>query len=89
MEVLELILSNISEAVPISKCRGLFPFNSYIRGFHAYKQSWDPVLGRRYSYITEVDTHVFLILSSKYFFVRFTEVDSGRNSRAGPGKCPL
>ena len=27
----------------------MFSFNSYIRGFHAYKQKWDPVLGRRYS----------------------------------------
>ena len=53
MEVLELLLSNISEAVPVSKCGGLFSFNSYIRGFHAYKQNWDPVLGRRYSCTTE------------------------------------
>ena len=53
MEVLELLLSNISEAVSVSKCSGLFSFNSYIRGFHAYKQNWDPVLGRRYSCTTE------------------------------------
>ena len=25
----------------------------YIRGFHPYKQKWDPVIGRRYSCITE------------------------------------
>ena len=37
----------------------------------------------------------FLIIWSKYFFVGFIEVNSGRNSRAGPGKsvplrrCPL
>ena len=53
MEVLELLLSNISEAILISKCRGLFSFNSYIHGFHAYKKNWDPVLGRRYSFTTE------------------------------------
>ena len=53
MKVLELLLSNISEAISISKCSGLFSFNSYIRGFHAYKQNWDPVLGRRYSCTTE------------------------------------
>ena len=53
MKVLELLLSNISEAIPISKCSGLFSFNSYIRGFHAYKQNWDPVVGRRYSCTTE------------------------------------
>ena len=47
MEVLELLLLNISEAIPISKCSGLFSFNSYICGFHDYKQNWDPVLGRR------------------------------------------
>ena len=28
----------------------------------------------------------FFILCSRSFFVRFTEVNSGRNSRAGPGK---
>ena len=27
----------------------MFSFNSYIRGFHAWKQNWDPVLLRRYS----------------------------------------
>ena len=53
VKVLELLLSNISEAIPISKCRGLFSYNSYIRGFHSYKQNWDPVLGRRYLCITE------------------------------------
>ena len=53
MAVLELVLSNISDATPISKCSGLFSFNSYMRGFHAYKQNWDPVLRRRYSCITE------------------------------------
>ena len=53
MEVLELLLSNISEATPISKCSGFFSLNSYIRGFHAYKQNLDPVLGRRYSCTTE------------------------------------
>ena len=53
MEVLELLLENISEAIPIFKCSGLFSFNSYIRGFHAYKQKWDPVLGRRYSCTTD------------------------------------
>ena len=53
MEVLELLLSNISEAIPISKCSGLFSFNSYICGIHAYKQNWDPSLGRRYSCTTE------------------------------------
>ena len=36
MEVLELLLSNISEAVTVCKCDGLFSFNSCIRGFHAY-----------------------------------------------------
>ena len=53
MKVLELLLSNISEAISISKCSGLFSFNSYIRGFHAYKENWDPILGRRYSGSTE------------------------------------
>ena len=53
MEVLELLLSNISEAILISKYKGLFSFNSYIHGFHAYKQNWDPVLGRRYSFTLE------------------------------------
>ena len=53
MEVLELLLLIISEAIPISKSSGLISFNSYIRGFHAYKKNWDPVLGRRYSCITE------------------------------------
>ena len=53
MEVLELLLSNISEAIPISKCSGLFSFNSYICGIHAYRQNWDPSLGRRYSCTTE------------------------------------
>ena len=53
MRVLELLLSNILEAILISKCSGLFSFNSYTRGFHAYKQNWDQVLGRRYSYTTE------------------------------------
>ena len=53
MEVLGLLLSNISEAIPISKCSGLFPFNSYIRGFHASKQNWDLDIERRYSCITE------------------------------------
>ena len=52
MEVLELLLSNISEAIPIFKCSCLFSFNSYIRGFYVYKQNWGPVLGRRYSCIT-------------------------------------
>ena len=52
-EVLELLLSNVSEAIPISKCSGLFSFNSYICGFHVYKQKRNPVLGRRYSCITE------------------------------------
>ena len=51
MEVLELLLLIISEAIPISKSSGLFSFNSYIR--EAYKKNWDPVLGRRYSCITE------------------------------------
>lgn len=32
MEVLELLLLNISEAIPIS--------NFCIHGFHAYKQNW-------------------------------------------------
>ena len=49
MEVLELLLSNISEA----KCSGLFSFNSYVFGIHGYKQNWDPSLGRRYSCTTE------------------------------------
>ena len=53
MGVSELLLSNISEAIPISKCSGLHSFNSYIRRFHAHKQNWDPVLGRRYSFITK------------------------------------
>ena len=53
MEVLELLLSNISEAIPISKCSGLFSFNSYICGIHAYKQNWDQSLGRRYACATE------------------------------------
>ena len=53
MEILELLFSNISEATPTSKCSSLFSFNSYIRGFHAYKQNWDPIVGRRYSCITE------------------------------------
>ena len=53
MKVLELLLSNISEAISTSKCSGLFSFNSYIRGFHAYKENWDPILGRRYSGSTE------------------------------------
>ena len=53
MGVLELLLSNFLEAIPISKCSGFFSFNSYIRRFHAYKQNWDPVLERRYSCITE------------------------------------
>ena len=59
MEVLELLLSNILEAIPITKCNGLFSFNSYIPGFHAYKQNWDPVLGRRYLNI------VFKIINDK------------------------
>ena len=49
IEVLELLLLNISEAKPISKCSGLFSFNSYNRGFHA----WGPVLSRRYSCTAE------------------------------------
>ena len=49
MEVLELLLSNISEA----KCSGLFSFNSYVLGIHGYKQKWDPSLGRKYSCTTE------------------------------------
>ena len=53
MEVLELLLSNISEAIPIFQCSGLFSFNSYISWFYAYKQNWDPVLGRKYSCIIE------------------------------------
>ena len=53
MEVLQLFLLNISEAIPIAICSGLFSFNSYILGFHAFKQNWHPVLGRRYSCITE------------------------------------
>ena len=53
MEVLELLLSIISEAIPICKCFVLFSFNLYIRGFHAYKQNWDPVLGGRYSCTAE------------------------------------
>ena len=53
MEILELLFSNLSEAIPTSKCSSLFSFNSYIRGFHVYKQNWDPVVGRRYSCITE------------------------------------
>ena len=48
MKVLELLLWNISEVIPISECSGMFSFNSYICGFHAYKQNWDPVLGRKY-----------------------------------------
>ena len=44
---------NISEEIPIFKCSGLFTFNSYIRGFYAYKQNWDPVVGRKYSCVTE------------------------------------
>ena len=68
MEVLQLLLSNISEAIlPISKCSGLFSFNSYTRGFHAYKQNWDPVLGRRYPCITdeknEHDKHVIEVVN--------------------------
>ena len=53
MEVLESLLSNISEAIPTSKCSGLSSFNSCICEFNAYKQNWDPVLGRRCSFITE------------------------------------
>ena len=46
-------MSNILETILISKCSGLFSFNSYTRGFHAYKQNWDRVLGRRYTGTTE------------------------------------
>ena len=53
MEVLELLLSNISEAIPISMCSGLFSFNSSINGFYVQKINWDPVLGKRNSCITE------------------------------------
>ena len=62
MEVLELLLSNISEATPISNCSGFFSLNSYIRGFHAYKQSLDPVLGRRYSCTTEENNMINMLL---------------------------
>ena len=53
MEVSELLLSNISEATPLSKCNVLFSFNPYIRGFHAYSENLDSVLGRRYSCTAE------------------------------------
>ena len=53
IEFLELLLSSISGTIPVFKCSGLFVFNSCIRGFHAYKHNWDPVLGRWYSCITE------------------------------------
>ena len=53
MKVIELLLSNISEAIPICKWSGLFSFNSYSCGFYAYKQNWDPSLGRRYSCTTK------------------------------------
>ena len=46
-------MSNILETILISKCSGLFSLNSYTRGFHAYKQNWDRVLGRRYTGTTE------------------------------------
>ena len=53
MDILDLLLKNISEEILITKCSGLFTFDSYIRGFHVYKQSWDPVVGRRYQCVVE------------------------------------
>ena len=68
MDILDLLLKNISEEILITKCSGLFTFDSYIRGFHAYKQNWDPVVGRRYSCVAvinddEVVGHIPLRLS--------------------------
>ena len=53
MDILDLLLNNISVEILITKCSGLFTFDSYIRGFHAYKQNWDPVVGRRYPCVVE------------------------------------
>ena len=83
MEVLELHLSNISEAIPISKCSG-FSFHSYIRGFHSYKQNWDPVLERRYPCTTgeksEHDEYDIVVVNDDevvgHFLLRLSKIMS-------------
>ena len=48
-KVLDLLLKDAEEEIPIYTCFSLYEFDSFIRGYHVYRHIWSPVKGDTYS----------------------------------------